>query len=407
MDKELAKRLADRMTVRSYGIDEIYTTSFNNLELDGGDGTVVQYQPPSNMRLQMTNIPATRRDGEPVLMSKDEIVLCRLGLDRNGLTRASRAALSEEDRAALEFYENLDVLEYQARLELAYGKCDVSTPEEALTRPELNYIGPDLERHITEGVMDVLFVDEANYHPGSLRAGRPQRASVDLYWLRRIIRKQKPGDKLDFGQYFLKLTGDVSQTLAGDSRFITHVIYGKMPSKSARKKPLDHKVGRLGLQGRGFLVVLRMQDIRHAIETYMSQLVAFPDGRGTMHNIWLLDHPTPGCMEDEGLGKFLAQIAAAIAPPAPAEADGAKSEAATESGQEPASAEPQTDADQSVDKPVGQEPSAQTDAEPASAEANPGSEADSPANDQGPATTAASAAPVDEIPPEVQALLTN
>jgi len=314
MNKELAKRLASKMTIRSFGIDEVYSTSFNNLEMEAGDGTVVQYQPPCNMRLQMSNIPAVRRDGEPVLMSKDEIVLCRLGLDRNGLTRASRASMQEEDRAALEFYERTDVLEYQARLEIAYGKCDIVAPEEALTRRELSYIGPDLEKLITDGLMDVLFVDEHNADHAGLRGGRPQRTSVDLYWLRRIIRKQRPGDKLDFGMYFMKLSGDVSQTLAGDSRFITHVIFGKFPTKNARTKPLDRKVGRLGLQGRGYLVVLRMQDIRHGIETYMSQLVPFPDGRGTMHDIWLLDHPTPEAMDDPGLDKFLAQILAAGSP---------------------------------------------------------------------------------------------
>lgn len=317
MNRKLAERLAAKMTIRSFGVIEHYITTFSNIEMDSEDGTVVQYAPPANLRLQMSNLPAANKHGEPALMGRDEIVLCRLGLDRNGLTRARRANLEPEDRAALEFYEGLDVLEYQARVEILYDKGYMVTAEEALKRRELSYIGPDDEKYIADGYTDVMFADEAN---GRLGRGHHQRMSVDLHWLRRIIRKQKPGDKLEFDQYCLKLMGDTSQTLAGDSRFITHVVFIKRPMRNARQRPLNYVPGVLGLDGRGFVIVLRIQDIRHAVETYMSQLVPFPEGRPTVHEIWLLDHPTPDCAHKEGQDRFLAQILAL--------GDGAAAEAA-------------------------------------------------------------------------------
>jgi hypothetical protein len=392
MDETLAKRLASRMTVTDYGIHETYTTTFNNLEMVHQDGTIDHYFPRSNLLLQMSNIPAVRRDGNPVLMSKDEIVLCRLGIDRNTLTSASRAAMSEEDRGYLKFYESLDVLEYQARLVLLYGKCDIVTPQEALQRPEFRYIGPDLENLVNEGKTDVMFSDNQTLE--SLTAGRPQKTSIDLYWLRRIIRKQRPGDTLPLGQYFMKLIGYSTQTLAGKSSFITHVVFGKYPAKNAPNRNLNRKVGRLGLHGRGFLIFLRVQDIWHAIETYLSQLVPFPDGRGTMHDIWLMDHPTPNVMgDDEGLNKFLAQIVAVNAPPPSVKAtnDAAGPECEPGTG----NAEPQKEVNPLTKESTEME-SAAANASPASnkAAADPALEPPTP-----------EAAPTEDLPSEVIALI--
>jgi hypothetical protein len=381
MKKEMEQRLAATMTVRSFGILEEYSTSFNNLEMIGDDGTVTQYAPPTNLRLEMSNIPAIKKDGEPVIMSSDEIVLCRLGLDRNGLTRAGRASLGDENLAALEFYESLDVLEYKARLVIAYGKRDMVAPQEAVNRRALGYIGPEIERLILDGVMDVMFADEHNPTAGTLKSGRHQDTSVDLHWLRRIIRKQRPGDKLDFGNYQLRLAGDISQTLSGDSRFITHVIFIKWPSRDARKRPLDRVSGRLGIDGRGYLIVLRMQDVRHAIETYASQIVPYPEKTGTMHQYWLEDHPTPELLDEPGPDKFLATILAAFD---------------EDPGTEPAPEEP---ADEPAEEDAPAEEAAPQESDPA-----PENPTD-PTAEASPET--APQAVADELPPEVRDLLSN
>jgi hypothetical protein len=370
------------MTVQSFGVIEEYETTLNNIEMVADDGTVVQYQPPSNLRLEMSNIPAVKKDGEPVLLSADEIVLCRLGLPRDGLTRAGRASLSKENRAALEFYEGLDVLEYKARLNIAYGRRDMVAPQEAVNRRALGYIGPEIEKLILDGVMDVCFVDERNPGKGGLRSGRYQTTSVDLHWLRRTIRKQRPGDKLDFGNYQLRLAGDISQTMAGDSRFITHVVFVKWPSRDARKRPLDYTAGRLAQDGRGYLLVLQMQDVRHAVETYMSQLVPYPEKTGTMHQYWLEDHPTPEMLDEPGPDKFLAAILAAF-DEEPTAQDAASEKPAQEPAEETAPAEEAA--------PCHPEPAPETPAAPTAEEL--------------PET--ASQAVVDDLPPEVKELLAN
>ena len=134
-----------------------------------------------------------------------------------------------------------------------------------------------------------------------------------------------------------------------------------------------------------------MQDIRHAIETYMSQLVAFPDGRGTMHDVWLLDHPTPGIMDDQGLEAFLAKIAAAVAPEEATPAD------ETETAGQPDDEEPPA------------EPEAASEADPASAEAsaNPAPELPIPEPTPEQSTEAALQAPSDDLPAEVRDLLNS
>lgn len=379
MKKEEAQRLAATMTVRSFGILEEYTTPFNNLEMIAEDGTVTQYAPPSNLRLEMSNIPAIKKDGEPVIMSTDEIVQCRLQIDRNGMTRAGRARLGDENLAELEFYESLVVLEYKARLVIAYGKRDMVAPQEAVNRRALGYIGPEIEKLLLDGVMDVMFADEHNPTAGTPKSGRHQTTSVDLHWLRRIIRKQRPGDKLDFGNYQLRLAGDVTQALSGDNRSITHVIFIKWPSRDARKRPLDRVSGRLGIDGRGYLIVLRMQDVRHAIETYASQIVPYPEKTGTMHQYWLEDHPTPELLDEPGPDKFLAAILAAFD---------------EEPGTEPAPEEPvdePAEEDAPAEEAAPQEPAPENPADP-TAEASP---------------EAAPEAVTDELPPEVRNLLAN
>ncbi len=426
MHQNLIDSLAVRMNVEAHGQIESYSTPFNNIVVTGPDGEDTHYMPPANLRLMMFNIPAVNRDGEPVIMSKDEIVLCRLGLPREILSKSRRASMDPKLRRDLEFYESLDVLEYQARIEIAYGKCDMVAPQEALERHELSYLGPDLEKMVLDGVMDTMFVDDRNYHGGGGRSGRPQKTSIDLYWLRRIIRKQKPGDKLTFGRYFVKLTGDIRQTIAGDSRFITHVIFGRLPDKNARVRPLDRISGRLGQDGRGFIAVLQMQDIRHGIETYTSQIVPEPEGRGTMHEIWLIDHPTPICMDDPGLDKFLAHFAPQQTVPEPevlaeeaggeAEAEQAEAEPQAEAETEPpvpeattsesegaatSTEEPQPDPESGATEPAEEAEAEQAEAEP---QAEPVS---APETVQEAPVAAASQTADEDLPPEVRELLSN
>jgi len=328
MRKELLDKIFGQICVQPYGVKESYATTFANIEAERDDGGSDHYPPPPNMRLVMTNTPATNRNGQPILLDVRELVRVQMGFELDETTATKRAKMDPLQAQLLAYFESLNILEYEADFEAWYGKDDFVTPQEALERSELNYIGPDIEKMIQAGVMDVVIEDANELRPddkgGFRKIRRPSRMTVNLYWLRRALAKNATGQVIWFDdkerptQRFARLTGSVSQTMAGGGNFVTHIVYGRTPQDDAKRRPLDRKFTRLGADGRGFLFIIPIQHVRHALYTFQECLLPQNMTDGThfpsLHTTWLLAHPT----RQDGV-KFLKALSPKEAPAAQAQ----------------------------------------------------------------------------------------
>jgi hypothetical protein len=103
MDEKIRKAVLEQVNFEHYGLKSQYATDLNNVCLISGDGSELLYPPPPNVRLIMSNLPATDRDGQPILMGADEMVRCRLGLERAELSQSKRKHMLPEELKMLKF----------------------------------------------------------------------------------------------------------------------------------------------------------------------------------------------------------------------------------------------------------------------------------------------------------------
>lgn len=293
MNKTLRDALLAQIRYAEYGVPETLTTSFKNMVAINSDGTEDMLQPPVNMMLVMKNQPAYTRHGQPITIKADELVRVQSCHELDELKAADRASMPPSERERLEWLESLPVLEYQAELHVLYGNPDHLTPAEALAHPGYTRIGNEIEEWTAGGVMDV--VDTTPDESGSVReprARRPNLQRINLDWIRRALTKISPcerapgnvgyfDDKFDdkgnevFARRFIRFTGTGNMTLQGGGGVhVTHLIFGRTPEPNAKKyNPNKRPRGRVGQNGRGFAIIMRLREPLHAITTWMDLLM--------------------------------------------------------------------------------------------------------------------------------------
>ncbi|MFA5186082.1 MAG: hypothetical protein WC551_06340 [Patescibacteria group bacterium] len=411
MRKDIALNLLAQTVSAVYGVEEYYTTSFTNIEQESTDGMGAYFQPPTNLRLRMTNTPVVdcqndRHQGDdrnsvPVklcILNQDELVRIQLNKERRELSGNRRASrLTPDELSYLEYFESLRILEYSASIEVSYGKEDFITSDEALDAPELLCVGPEIERLIKQGLMDVLIADtdrvDSRGERKPAKVNRPHTYTLNLWDLRRIVAKNTvpasiPERLGGYGSRFFLLTGTSNQGFGQSGVCPTHVIVGRMPDEGARPRRSDYRPGgklgqgKRGQPRRGWILVLKLDDVKQANYTYQQHLVpkAAADGvvYRTMHMTWLQDHPVweehPAIVF---LKKEIAEADAKEAAAAAAQAEKTepdKAEGAAEASEAEPVAEPKV-AEAEASPAVTQ---GEATAEPAKAEGAPDAATDKP-----------------------------
>ncbi len=413
MRKDIAQNLLAQTVSAVYGVEEYYTTSFTNIEQESTDGMGAYFQPPTNLRLRMTNTPIMeyqndRHQGDdrkrvplkPCVLNQDELVRIQLNKERRELSGNRRASrLTPDELSYLEYFESLRILEYSASIEVSYGKEDFITSDEALDAPELLCIGPEIERLIKQGLMDVLIADtdrvDSRGERKPAKVNRPHTFTLNLWDLRRIAAKNTvpasvPERLGGYGSRFFLLTGTSNQGFGQSGVCPTHVIVGRMPDEGARPRRSDFRPGgklgqgKRGQPRRGWILVLKLDDVKQANYTYQQHLVPKTAADGvmyrTMHMTWLQDHPV---WEEHDVVLFLKNViaeaeameAAASAKQAVAEEAEAQAKGAAEASE----AESATDSKAAEAEAVPAEAQGEAQAEPEkAAEGAPDAATDQP-----------------------------